>query len=73
MGGDRWGFQHPPDGPMALVLYVLQEPGRGYLFAEVVVGVRGQAVVAVDESHEGAGCPQRGELHLLGEGGSAPH
>lgn len=43
----------------------LHQPGGGHLLTEVVVGVRGQPVVAVQEGHEGEGFREAGKLQLL--------
>lgn len=73
MAGGGWGWgAHTPDGSVALVLHVLEQPGGGHLLAEVVVGICSQAVVSIHQSHEGERFPQRGELHLLGESKVSP-
>lgn len=59
------GCRYPPDGPVALIFQVLQQPRRGHLPAEVVLGIHRQPVVAIEQRHEGASLAQRGELHLL--------
>lgn len=53
------------DWSVTAALHVLQQAGRGYLFAEIVGGVSGQSEVAIDERDKGQSLSQSVELRLL--------
>lgn len=53
------------DGPVAVAGNGLHQPRGGHFFTKVVMSVRGQPVVAVDEGHEGEGFREAGKLQFL--------
>lgn len=61
-----------PDGPVALLGHILQEPARGHLLAEAALGIRPQPGVTIEESHQGRILPQPGELPVLRQAGPSP-
>jgi len=56
---------HLRDGAMAMGSGARHQSGRSHFFAEVVMCVRSEPIVAVDEGHEGEGFRQAEELQLL--------
>lgn len=52
-------------GPVAAAVQALQESGRSYLLAQVMVGIGHQPVVAVNQRDKGQRLLQEVELQLL--------